>query len=64
MDAWTRKGNVEQVFALKNSKEIIPRKIWLVDDVVTTGSTIESAASVIAPQAQIGVLTLAWAEKA
>ena len=64
MDAWTRQGNVEQVFALKNSKEIIPRKIWLVDDVVTTGSTIESAASVIAPQAQIGVLTLAWAEKA
>lgn len=62
-DAWARRQNVDGVFALKDPGKPIPKSMWLVDDVITTGSTLESAALQIAPQAQIGILSLAWAEK-
>lgn len=62
-DAWARRKNVENVFALRWPNEPVPKRVWLVDDVITTGSTLESARLAFAPQAQIGILALAWAEK-
>ena len=63
-DAWSRRQNVENVFALRWPNKPVPSSLWMVDDVITTGSTLESACITIAPQAQIGILALAWAQKA
>jgi ComF family protein len=42
-----RKENISGAFSLKNNEKIIGRKILLVDDVYTTGSTMEEAARVL-----------------
>jgi ComF family protein len=42
-----RKENVKGVFFVKNSKKIAGRNILLVDDVFTTGATMEEAARVL-----------------
>jgi ComF family protein len=39
--------NVENVFAIKESEKIAQKSILLVDDVVTTGSTLEACARVL-----------------
>lgn len=39
-----REENIKQAFLVKNEKEIKGRKILLVDDVYTTGSTLEESA--------------------
>ena len=61
-NALERMQNVEGVFRLKNGVDI-PNSIALVDDVVTTGSTLESALLAIPPQAEVGIYALAWAMK-
>lgn len=42
-----RKENIKNVFLVKNDEKIKKKKILLIDDVYTTGSTMEEAARVI-----------------
>jgi len=42
-----RQKNIKNVFSLKNPVEIKEKKIFLVDDVYTTGATMEEAARVL-----------------
>lgn len=42
--SFERKQNVENVFEMKNNKQIIGKHVLLIDDVVTTGSTIQACA--------------------
>lgn len=45
--AEARKENVRGTFSCRNQKEILGKKILLVDDIYTTGSTMEEAARVL-----------------
>lgn len=60
MDRWQ---NVKTVFAVPNPDEVIGKNIVIVDDVLTTGSTIEACAIELlqAGCKSVGVLTLAAA---
>ena len=42
-----RKENVKDVFSIKNEYQILGKKILLVDDIYTTGSTLEECAKVL-----------------
>ena len=55
--------NVESIFALKNPDLLTGKHILLVDDVITTGATIESCVSEIlkAEGAKVSVVALAYA---
>ena len=55
--------NVENCFIVKNQEKIENKHILLVDDVVTTGSTLESCALALTENtgANISILTLAYA---
>jgi ComF family protein len=63
----TRKGrferweNVETVFAVKNKEMLTGKKVMLVDDVITTGATLESCASHLlnAGAASVGIICIA-----
>ncbi len=61
-DRWL---NVEGIFGLTNNKSLSNRHILLVDDVITTGSTIEACVNALmqAENIKISVIALAWAEK-
>ena len=60
-DRWE---NVSDIFELSPMVEVKGKHILLVDDVITTGATLESCARVILSQgpASLGVLTLAFAK--
>jgi len=55
-----RKANVEGAFVLKEEQKI-PRKILLIDDVVTTGATVEEAAKTLKKTGAKEVIALALA---
>jgi ComF family protein len=50
LSAKKRQENVKDAFAIKNPTEIAGKKIFLVDDVYTTGSTMEECANVLRTQ--------------
>lgn len=56
-----RRRNVESAFALKRGRSVRGMRIVLVDDVLTTGATVEECARVLkrAGAARVDVLTLA-----
>ncbi len=55
--------NVEKIFKVKNPGDIEGKHVLLVDDVVTTGSTLEACANVILeiPETKVSIATLAVA---
>ena len=61
LGAAERSANVKGAFALNNAKEIAGRKIFLVDDVFTTGSTVKECCRVLLKggAAEVAVLTVA-----
>jgi len=60
---WERWKNVEAIFEIRDPQKLNGKHIILVDDVVTTGATLEACAVAILSQcdARISVLTLAIA---
>lgn len=58
-----RRANVKDAFIVRDEKKIEGRKIILVDDVYTTGSTVKECAGVLMKHgaAEVAVLTLARA---
>lgn len=61
LERWTRWTNVQEIFKLENADEIKNKHILLIDDVVTTGATLESCAALLTPHCQVSVATLAVA---
>ena len=61
-----RMRNVRGAFALRPGREVRGKRLVLVDDVLTTGATVEECARVLrrAGAASVGVLTLARALRA
>jgi ComF family protein len=55
--------NVKQIFALKNSEKLEGKHVLLLDDVITTGSTLEACGAVLhtIPGIKISVATAACA---
>lgn len=60
-----RRANVRGVFVVPRSKEIAGKRLVLVDDVLTSGATVNSAAAALveAGAARVDVLTLARADR-
>jgi ComF family protein len=60
-----RRRNVAGLFSVKDRLEVEGRRVLLVDDVLTTGATAQSAARALksAGAAQVVVLTLARADR-
>jgi ComF family protein len=58
-----RERNVRGAFALRPSRSVVGRRMVIVDDVMTTGATVDECARVLkrAGAATVGVLTLARA---
>jgi ComF family protein len=56
--------NVEGIFSVNNPSEIVQKHILVVDDVITTGSTLEAAVVTLlqAGAAKVSIATLACAE--
>ena len=66
LGALARARNVRGAFALPRRRELAGKRLVLIDDVLTTGATVEECARVLrrAGAADIGVLTLARATRA
>lgn len=59
---YERWQNVENIFALKSNKKIEGKHVLLVDDVITTGATIEACANALfeAPQVKVSVVAVGF----
>jgi ComF family protein len=55
--------NVKELFSVKNPESLEGKHILLIDDVVTTGSTLEACANVLlkVPGVRVSIATLAYA---
>ncbi len=62
-DEWNRWQNIKNAFEIKNAKSLKNKNILLVDDVITSGSTIESCAHELLKNgvANISIATIAYA---
>ncbi len=60
---WERWQNVESLFQVTRPDALVGKHVLLVDDVVTTGSTLEACGNQLLryPGTKISVATLAWA---
>lgn len=60
---FSRWENVKEIFSLSNGQHLIGKHVLLVDDVITTGSTLEAAGHVLmeVPNIKISVCSLACA---
>jgi len=60
IERWT---NVDQIFSVKNPNQFENKHVLLVDDVITTGATIESCANVIVKNCncKISIASIAFA---
>lgn len=58
---WQRWQNVEEIFTVKNAGKIEGRHILLVDDIVTTGATLEACARKLqqAARCRVSIYTMA-----
>ncbi len=61
-----RERNVRSAFAMRPGRDVAGKRVVIIDDVLTTGATVEECARVLkrAGAASIGVLTLARALRA
>ncbi|GAB3931289.1 ComF family protein [Mucilaginibacter myungsuensis] len=59
-----RSANMKEVFAVKDVSALTNKHVLLVDDVVTTGATLESCANVLLaiPGLKLSIATIAYAE--
>lgn len=60
-----RKKNVKDVYRIRNNKRIIGKRILLVDDIYTTGATVNECAKVLKQNGarEVIVLTIAYARR-
>ena len=60
---FSRWENVETIFQLKNGESLTGKHILLVDDVITTGATLEACAQTLQqiPDIKISIATIAYA---
>jgi ComF family protein len=60
---YNRWENVENIFAVRNAEKIRGRHLLLVDDVITTGATLEACAQALlqVPDVRVSVATIAFA---
>jgi predicted amidophosphoribosyltransferase len=58
-----RERNVRSAFAMRPGRSVAGKRVVIIDDVMTTGATVEECARVLkrAGAASVGVLTLARA---
>jgi ComF family protein len=61
---FNRWQNVESIFQLHDTKTLEGKHILLVDDVITTGATLEACAHTLlqAPDVKVSIATIAYAE--
>jgi predicted amidophosphoribosyltransferase len=63
MDARARRRNLAGAFVVRHPLRVAGRRVLLVDDVVTTGATLEACLAALAHAgATAGAATLAWAQ--
>ena len=60
LSAWQRRANVEGIFALADEARLAGRHVLVVDDILTTGSTLLSCASEVArvPGVRVSILVM------
>ena len=56
-----RKSNVKDVYTIKNKEKIYQKKILLIDDIFTTGNTVNECAKVLIENfaSSVGIITIA-----
>lgn len=64
-DAQARRDNVKNAFAVRSGEEISGKRVLLVDDVITTGATLESCAKMLkkAGAAEVLCITVAMTKQ-